>query len=126
MDEQRGNKFQFSVREFGKAPPGFVLPLVLLAALPITFWAVRESHSSAIPPMIVAIFVVSAIWAAVAMIQVTRRARNLGWQRSHLTRLMLGSRPGDPEELLIWQWVLQTYYASLALALCVLALYLMS
>lgn len=34
----------------------------------------------------------------------------------------MGSRPGDPEELVIWLWVKQNYYGLVTIALCVLAL----
>ncbi|MFZ0886679.1 MAG: hypothetical protein WAN14_24970 [Candidatus Acidiferrales bacterium] len=49
----------------------------------------------------------------------------MGWRRSHFTRLLMGGRPSDPEELVIWLWVRQNYYGLITLAVSVLALYIL-
>jgi hypothetical protein len=124
MGQHRDHQFQDFVQGFGKSS-GLVLPFLLLVALPITFWSLRDPQSSPVQPAVVALFVVSAFWAVAAMLEVNRRCEILGWRRSHLSSLIAGSRPDDPEELLVWQWTLQSCCAFLMCAFCAATLYLM-
>lgn len=114
------------MRELSKSPPGLVMPTVLVALLPITFWAIRDSESSKAAEAIFALSVSVMLWACVSIFQVSRRCRKLGWNRSNFTRFLSGGRPIDAEELLVWQWVLQTCYATAVFVLCIIALTLTS
>jgi hypothetical protein len=87
------------------------MPLVLVALLPITWWLIRDSQSSKAGQVIFAISVSVLLWACTAIFQVCRSGRNLGLKGSNLARFLSGGRPNDPEELLVWQWVLQVCYA---------------
>jgi hypothetical protein len=126
MNEPQNSQSQDASRGIGDLPPGLVLPLVSLLAWPIIFWALRDPRLSPIPTAIVALFVVSMLWMAVSMLQVTKRTAKLGWRRSHFTRLIMGPRPTDPEESMVWQWALQTWYAIVVCVLCVIALTIVS
>ena len=126
MDEQRDKKGRHSSHSFGSSPPGLAMPLVLVALLPITWWCIRDSEASRTGRAIFAVCVSVMLWAYMAILQVTRRCRSLGWDRSDLARFLSGGRPSDPEELLVWQWVLQLCYAVLAFAVSIVALALMS
>ena len=127
MDEPQDGQSRDASGGFGKSPPGLLLPIVCLVVWPIVFWSsYRTPCSNPLQSAVVSLAVVSMVWTAVCMIQVDRRVRKMGWRRSHFTRLIMGSRPSDPEELVIWLWVRQNYYGLVTIALCVLALYFMS
>src|SRR5271166_189234 len=97
MNESQNSQSQAAPERIGHSPPGLVLPLLSLLAWPIIFWALRDPRVSPIPTAILALFVVSMLWMAASMLQITRRVANFGWRRSHFTRLITGPRPSDPE-----------------------------
>jgi hypothetical protein len=126
MDEQRGDQGRNVMRSLGESLPGLGMPLVLVALLPITWWLIRDSQSSKAGQVIFAISVSVLLWACTAIFQVCRRGRKLGLNRSNLARFLSGGRPSDPEELLVWQWVLQVCYAVAVFVICMVALTLTS
>jgi hypothetical protein len=126
MDEQLGTKGHDDNWVRGSSPPGLAMPLVLLILTPITWLCIRDSESSKTAQAIVSICVSVMVWICTAIFQVAHRCRSLGWDRLKLARFLSGGRPSDPEELLVWQWVLQLCYAVAAFALCMIALTLLS
>jgi len=122
MDEQRGDRGRNVIRALGEAPPGLAMPLVLVGLLPITWWLIRGSESSKAGQVIFAVSVSVMLWASTAIFQVCRRSRKLGLNRSNLARFLSGGRPSDPEELLLWRWVLQLCYATAVFVICMVAL----
>ena len=114
------------IRALGQSPPGLAMPIVLVALLPITWWSIRDSESSKAGQVIFALSVSAMLWACIAIFQVCRRGRKLGLNRSNLGRFLSDGRPSDPEELLLWQWVLQVCYATAAFVVCMVALTLTS
>jgi len=126
MDERRGDRGRNVIQALGESPPGLAMPLVLMALLPITWWLIRGSESSKAGRVIFASSVSVMLWALTGIFQVCRRGRKLGLNRSNLARFLSGGRPSDPEELLLWQWVLQVCYATAAFVICMVALTLTS
>ena len=43
MDERRGDRGRDIIQALGESPPGLVLPLVLMALVPITWWLIQDS-----------------------------------------------------------------------------------
>jgi len=126
MDKHGGDRWGKVIRALGKSPPGFAMPMVLVAILPITWWLIRDSESSKAGQVIFALSVSVMLWASTGIFQVCRRCRKLGWNRSTLARFLSSGRPSDAEELLVWQWVLQVCYAIVALVVCLVASTLIS
>ena len=122
----RGDRSRNVIRALGESPPGLAMPLVLVALLPITWWLIRDSESSKAGQVIFAVSVSVMLWALTGIFQVCRRGRKLGLNRSNLARFLSGGRPSDPEELLLWQCVLQVCYATAAFVICMVALTLTS
>lgn len=105
-----------------KRSSGFIVPLGFVAVLLLVV-AFARMHHTAIPDAVgLTLVCFSFGWAYLAMWKVHRGCRRLGWDRSHYTILMFGSRPNDPDVLPIWLWTLQLCYAALAVVLSVLAL----
>ncbi len=121
MDERRGDRGRNVIQALGESPPGLAMPLVLMVLLPITWWLIRDSESSKAGRVIFAVSVSVMLWALTAILQVCRRGSKLGLNRSNLARFLSGGRPSDPEELLLWQWVLQVCYATAAFVICMVA-----
>ena len=126
MDEQSGDKGRATIRELGKSPPGLVMPIVLVALLPITFWSIRDSESSKPGQVIFALSVSVMLWVGTSIFQVCRRCRKFGWNRSNYTKFLSEDRPSDPDELLVWQWTLQVCYGTAVFVMCMIALTLTS
>lgn len=97
------------------------MPILFLAAFPVTFWLLRDQESSLVRRIFFTLSVLSILWAALSILQVMIRFRKMGFRRSNLTKLLMGPRPSDMNELLIWQWALQSCYAALVLVLCLVA-----
>lgn len=95
---------------------GFVVVLLCVVLL-------ARAHHATIPNDVALTLICFAFgWVYLALWKVHRGCRRLGWDRSHYTQLLSGSRPDDPDELLIWWWTLQLLNAILAVVLCVLAI----
>ncbi|HXX45722.1 MAG TPA: hypothetical protein VEJ38_13430 [Candidatus Acidoferrales bacterium] len=59
------------------------------------------------------------LWALASMFWASHQARAFGISRVHHTTLILGSRPTDPHELVVWRWTLQFCCGTLLGVLCV-------
>ena len=62
---------------------------------------------------------VAFLWALVSMFWASHQARALGISRVDYTMLLLGSRPTDPHELVVWRWTLQFCGGVIVGVLCV-------
>ena len=60
-------------------------------------------------------------WALVSMFLASHHARALGLTRMQSAQLLSGSRPTDPDELIVWRWMLQFCCGALVGILCVVA-----
>jgi hypothetical protein len=106
-----------------KAPRSGLAVLVgFVAILLFLSWNAR-AHRTEIPDAVVlATICFSFGWVYLALWELDRGRRRLGWNRSNMTKLLTGPRPDDPDELFIWQWTLQLCCAILSVLLCVVAL----
>jgi hypothetical protein len=126
MAQQSSERRREPVRDLGRFAPGLLMPIVLVALLPITFWSIRDSGSSKSGRAIFALSVSVMLWICTSIFQVCRGCRKLGWNRSTFTKFLSNARPDDPDQLFVWQWVLQACYSTGAFVICMIALTLTS
>ena len=111
-----------SVADHAKSPPGWALPIVLIGLLPFTYWSIRDSEPSKFGQVIFALSVSIMLWSGASLFQVSRLCRKFGLNREAYTRFLSCGRPDDKDELLLWQWTLQSCYAIAAFVVCMIAL----
>ncbi len=122
MDQDTNKNASRSTAILARDPWGLAVLLGFVAILLAVVWFARTHHATIPAALVITLVCISFGWASLAMWQVHRGCRKLGWDRSHYTQLLAGLRPDDPNALFIWFWTLQLCYAILAVVLCMLAI----
>jgi hypothetical protein len=115
MEKQSDRTFFSAVGLFVRASTGLEILLAFLVVIPLTVWFAWSRKSTTIQSVIETLFCLSFAWGNVATWQWFRNFRKLG--QSSSTRLLLGPRPEDPDELRAWKWGRHCRYAFLAMIL---------
>jgi hypothetical protein len=108
--------------KIAKPPSGLTVLLGFVAVLLFLAWLYPAHHAMMPDNAALTLVCFSFGWTFLAMWQVSRGCRKLGWKRSNYTQFLSGPRPADPDELAIWRWTFQLCCAILALVLCVLTI----
>jgi hypothetical protein len=110
MNDRPNNEFLLS---FVRAGSGLVL-LVSLGVVLLALWFGWSQRSSFGDAVALTLFYVSFGWANISVLRWIRGLR--GWESS-ASRLLVGPRPEDPDELLVWQRGRHLRYSFLAMVL---------
>ena len=94
-----------------------VIPLTLWFA-----WAHRLTASEVLYSVVETVFCLSWGFVLVSMLQVHRSLRRLGLSGTEAKMLLSGTRPRDPDELLLWKWAWRFMYGIIATLACMMAL----
>lgn len=115
METQTDQKVQRAIGLLVKTSSGLAIMIAFLVVIPLTLWFAWARKSTTIQSVIETLFCLSFAWGNVATWQWFRNFRKLG--QSSSTRLLLGPRPEDPDELRAWKWGRHCRYAFLAMIL---------
>ena len=88
-------------------------------------WFARARNATIPDAVFFTLICFSFGWTYLAIWQVIRGGRKLGWNRSNRsnsTQLLSSPPPDDPDLLFLWRWSLQLCYSTLAVVLCMLAI----
>ena len=119
MDTRSNGTFLRIVGLYVRASTALSILLAFTLVIPLTIWFAWTRHSTISEPVVLTLFCLSFAWLGVSILQWQRSFRKLGQASS--TRLLLGPRPEDPDELRVWQWGRHYRYSFLAVVLCMLA-----
>jgi hypothetical protein len=102
LEKQPDRTFLSAVGLYIRASTGLEILLAFLVVVPLTLWFAWAQESTTMQSVIETLFCLSFAWGSVATLQWFRNFQRLG--ESSSTRLLLGPRPEDPDELHAWRW----------------------
>lgn len=120
MHSQNGGRSLRALRVLVNASSALAALLAFLVIIPLTLWFAWVHHSTIAESFVKILFCFSFGWMMVATLQWLRNFQRLHQNSS--TRLLLGPRPDDPDELVAWRWGRQFRYAALAVVISMIAL----
>jgi hypothetical protein len=119
MDSHATRKFSDVMGALVRGSSGLAALMAFLVVVPFTLWFAWARHSTLAEPIVLTLFCLSFAWLNMSILKWQRTFRSLG--QSSSARLLLGPRPEDQDELLVWQWGRQFRYAFLAVVVCMIA-----
>jgi hypothetical protein len=96
-----------------------------LVVIPLSLWSAWSHRLTPVEALYSIIdTMICACWglALVSTLQVHRAIRRLGISGEEAKTLFSGTRPTDPDELIVWKWGWRFMYAIIAGLLCMMAL----
>jgi hypothetical protein len=120
-ESKRGSRW---AGKLARPSSGLMALLGFATILVFVVWFFRARHATIPENVALTLICFSFAWTYLAMWRVVRGCRKLCWKRSNYRQFLSGPRPGDPDELVIWQWTFQLCYAVLAVVLSVFAIVL--
>jgi len=116
--ERPANRF-FEIWSYGFALVAFVL------IIPLSLWFAWSRHVSVVEvaySVVETLFCFSSALVLVSLLRFQRSLRRLGLSGVEAKMLLSGSRPSDPDELLVWKWAWRFMYGIITGLACMMAL----